>query len=212
MLGNDNQNSNKFYILKVKTKNLEKQDVSPYFSVSEKGEDGKWKEVNQVNKVSGKLVKVDTGKRTWDEQEYDEIKLLFSDAKADEGKGEDYLLDLRLNLLSRSLINGLLSLDTFDNLSVSLYQTKKADKTYNAISLRQDDKMVNWRFKLDELPKVEKVKIGKGKEIADSTALDEFYLEQIEGLKVKVNKKAKSEPSAENASVASEDDGDSIPF
>lgn len=179
MLGNDQQNNNKFMILKIRTQDAEKHPISPYFSVNTKVDD-KWAETNQVTKLAGTLNKVEISKAEWEGAEYDVVKLRFTDDQA----GEDYLLDLRLNLLSRSIFNSLFSLETFGDISISLYQ-KRGEKAYPAVSVKQREERVDWKFKLDEQPKMEKVTVGK-KVVVDATVLDEFYLANLEELKKRV--------------------------
>ncbi|MFA5234044.1 MAG: hypothetical protein WC390_06540 [Sulfurimonas sp.] len=172
-LGNENQTNGKLYILKLKAKDKAAKQVPSFFEVSEKVE-GKWTATSEVKRVAGNLTRITIEKGEWEGSEYDIVKLILTDPEKD----ESYLLDLRMNLLARSLYNSLLSLTSFEDLSISLYQTKKDDKTYDAISLRQGDSLVKWKHDLQNQPRVETVKIG-GKKIVDSSKLDVFYIEQL---------------------------------
>lgn len=177
MLGNTNQSNNKLLILKIRTQDAEKKKISPVFAVSQKNEDGKWAQTTEVKDVAGTLTKIETEKKEWEGQEYDVIKIFLQD----DSVGETYLLDLRQNLLSRSIFNSLLSLSEFDGVSIGLYETKKDGETYAAVSVKRNGERVSWKYKLDELPKVKKVKVGK-KEVVDSSEVDEFYIKELNSL------------------------------
>lgn len=186
-LGNDNQQNNgKLYILKIKNKDKEGKPTPAFFEVSEKV-DGKWQATSQTNRVGGNLTKIAFDKGEWNEQEYHIVKLTLNDPE----KEENYLLDLRMNLLARSLYNSLLSLETFNDLSISLWQSKKEDKTYDAVSVKQLDERVNWKHSLDSLPKVEVFKVG-GKKVVSTEKLDEFYLNDLANLAINVGNASKN--------------------
>lgn len=225
MLGSNKSNNNKVYFLKITTKDKDKKNVAPHFAVSEKVGD-KWEVTKEVKDVSGNLTGVTIEKKIWEEQEYDVIKLALEDTETQ----ETYVLDLRQNLLSRSIFNSFLNLKTFDNVEVGLY-TKKGEGAYPAVSVKQNGERVSWAYELDKLPKIEKVKVGK-KEIVDSSELDEFYIEKLKELAARVKTGAKSEsestePAAPKKKAApkskpidisadepetSEEKGDDIPF
>lgn len=190
MLGSNKSNNNKVYFLKITTKDKDKKNVAPHFAVSEKVGD-KWEVTKEVKDVSGNLTGVTIEKKTWEDQEYDVIKLALEDTETQ----ETYVLDLRQNLLSRSIFNSFLNLKTFDNIEVGLY-TKKGEGAYPAVSVKQNGERVSWAFELDKLPKIEKVKVGK-KEVVDSTQLDEFYLERLKELAVKVKSGANQTSTSE---------------
>lgn len=190
MLGSNKSNNNKVYFLKITTKDKDKKNVAPHFAVSEKVGD-KWEVTKEVKDVSGNLTGVTIEKKTWEDQEYDVIKLALEDTETQ----ETYVLDLRQNLLSRSIFNSFLNLKTFDNIEVGLY-TKKGEGAYPAVSVKQNGERVSWAFELDKLPKIEKVKVGK-KEVVDSTELDEFYLERLKELAVKVKSGANQTSTSE---------------
>ncbi len=184
-LGSTNQNTGKLYILKVLTKDVDKKEIPPVFAVSEKvtvEEDGKkvekWQKTSEVKDVSGTLTKVECSKREWEGQEYDVIKVTLTDYEKD----ESYLLDLRQNSVARNIYNSILSLKTFDNVSVGLYEKKgsgdNAGKKFPAVSVKQGGNRTEWAFKLDELPEIKKVKVGK-KVAIDSSELDEFYVKHL---------------------------------
>lgn len=192
MLGS-NKTNNKVYFLKITTKDKDKKSVAPHFAVSEKVGD-KWEVTKEVKDVSGNLTGVTIEKKTWEEQEYDVIKFALEDTDTQ----ETYVLDLRQNLLARSIFNSFLNLKTFNNIEVGLY-TKKGEGSYPAVSVKQNGERVSWAYELDQLPKIEKVKVGK-KEVVDSTELDEFFINKLKELGARVKNGPKAEtPKAEAA-------------
>lgn len=205
-LGNNNTNNNKLLILKVVTKDAEKKQVPPHFSVSTKADDGKWTVTNQVKDISGDLVKVETEKKEWEGQEYDVIKVYLADDKLK----ETYLLDLRQNMLARNIYNSFAGLKSFENIEIGLYEKTKGEKTFPAVSIKQNGTRVDWKFKLEELPKLNKVKVGK-KEIVDSAELDEFFIKELEELSARVSANKSETPKTV---VVEDHNGDSsdIPF
>lgn len=161
-------------ILKVVDKDKDKKKVSPYFSVSRKV-DGKYAlQSEQYNRVSGTLSKIDIKEQEWNGEKYNTVALYLKDGD------ETYLIDLRFNLAARSLFNSLASLEDFANLGLTVYENKSG---WMALGLWQNDKMVKWRYKLEELPTPDAVTF-KGKEMHDYSKVDEFFskvLREISG-------------------------------
>lgn len=207
MLGNNSQESNsKLYILKPKTQDAERKPVKPYFEISEKVED-KWKVTGETTSVSGELTQIVLGEREWEGNKIPTVKVVLEDKE----KKEFYWLDLRYNILTRSFFNSILSLDKFDDVKVNIYQNKPKEgqtKSYANLSVRSHGEMVNWKYKLNELPPVEQVTVNK-KVITDTTKIDEFFLKELSALakKVKESKgktKAKTEPQTSTPEVESD--------
>lgn len=184
-LGNHNQQSNrKLLILKLKSKDENDVPMVPnMFQVSEKVDD-KWvARPELVDRVSGKLAKVELGEGEWNKKKYGTVKLYLEDGD------ECYLLDLRYNSLSRNLFNSLAALEAFDNLSISNYRSKskKDGKEYAAISLWQGDKMIKGKVELTALPQPDVIKNKAGEVVQrDYTEVDAFYKTQLEALVPKV--------------------------
>lgn len=204
-LGHDNQNNGKLYILKIRTQDEQKQSIPPIFDVLEKNENKKWDVTAHETQVAGNLTKIELEKRDnpkVEGEQYDVIKIYLNDNE----KNETYLLDLRFNLLSRSLFNSLANLTDFSDLKISLYESKKGEKTYPAISLRQKDEMVRWKHTLDSLPDVEEIKDKKGNLVKrDYNDLNDFYLAELTELAAKVS----GVPKAEKKDVVSQQSGSS---
>jgi len=167
--------NNKLLTFKLKTKNVDK----PYFEVKSKV-DGKWTVLpEKPTNVEGDLVKVEVTEEEYEGNVSDKVKLYL----ADDQRGETYLLDLYLTFTTRSLFNSLLSLEKFENVKIGVYNTKPNDqgKVYPAISLRQGDNRVDWKYSKDQLPKTHKVTINKKQQI-DSSELDAFYVDKLKEL------------------------------
>ena|ERR1017187_7151060 len=181
MLGNENQTSGKLYILKPKTTDAEKHQISPVFQISEKNaETGKWGVTGAVSSVSGNLTRLEIKDQEYLGEKYQTVSVYLTDPAIN----EIYLLDLRLNLLSRSVINSLLNLKTFEEIKVSLYTNKK--NGYPAVAVRQHGEMVDWAYKLEELPQPEEVTF-KGKIQRDYSGPDAFFVEKVKELSSKLN-------------------------
>lgn len=199
---NNTQSNNKLFILKIRTQDAEKKVVPIHFEVFAK-KDEKWESIrSDVKDVSGSLTRLELGEKEFNGEKSPTVKLTLEDAS----QQESYMLDLRYSMITRSLFNSLLSLQSFDNLKVSVYQTKpksKDEKSYAQISLRQNDEKVSWKYKLEELPPVEKVTIGK-KEITNFDKLNDFFVEKLRELTKSIRGKGKTQSSS--VSKTQEDD------
>ena len=184
MLGNDNQNNNnKLLILKIATKDAEKKNIDPVFNISEKSaETGKWGVTGSVSSVSGDLTKIEIRDQEYLGEHYNTVSLFLNDQDTQ----ETYLLDLRLNLLTRSLVNSLLGMKDFNDIKVSLYTNKK--NGYPAVSVRSHGELAHWLYNLDEVPAVDEIKDKKGNVVKrDYSDLDSFYVEKLRELAARLN-------------------------
>jgi len=181
-----------------------KVKVDPYFSINSRGEDDKFHvHEDRPQFVTGNLTKLKLGSFQWEEQDVNTVELYLEDGD------EIYNVDLRYNLMSRNIFNSLLSLDSFSEIKLSLYTNKKG---YPAVGVEQGGTRADWKYKLEDLPAVKKVLVGK-KEMPDSTELDEFYLGELQVLAEKLDS---ANPKGEQSETATQDDkfgGDEdIPF
>jgi hypothetical protein len=203
-LGNSGSNTGILYILKVVDKDKDKKKVDPHFTITKKV-DGKWTlQPETVNRVSGNLSKIEIKEQEYKGDKYNTVSLYLRDGE------ESYLIDLRFNLPSRSLFNSFASLESYDNLSVTVYANKTG---YTALGLWQGDKMVKWKYKLDELPAPDAVTF-KGKEMHDYTKVDEFFVKVLQEIAGKLGgsqKRVSENPASEAAPAAAAGDED-VPF
>lgn len=201
-LGNTNnmESDHKLFILKIKNKVVDNDTkketlcMPHVFQILEKS-DGKWvAKTDTITTFSGTLTKIDCEVDSWEDTEYNVIKLKFVDNEAK----EDYLLDARCSSDFRSLANSILNLDPKNtaNLKVSMYKTtsKTNGKEYSNVSLWQGDSHIKGKFSWDELPAVEKVKF-KGKDMSDTSKLDEFIISNLKGFAAELEKAQKSNKS-----------------
>lgn len=192
-LGNNSgKGSTPLIVLKVVDKDKDKKKISPHFSVSRKV-DGKYAvQAEQYNRVSGTLSRIDIKEQEWKGDKYNTISLYLKDSD------ETYLVDLRFNLPSRSLFNGLASLESYDNVSITVYENKSG---YMAFGLWQGDKMVKWKYKLDELPTPDAVTF-KGKEMHDYSKVDDFFTKVLQEISGKLGGSQKTVKAAASQDAA----------
>jgi len=198
MIGQTNEYSGTVYFVKPVTK-VDKKAVDPYFSFKQKV-DGAYKEVNQSTVFSGNLEKVETYEREWEGVKSTNVKVTLVDGE------EKYIVDLAPSILSRSVFNTLLSLESYENLKFTIYLTKPkpgAPERYPQISVWQNDELVKWAFPLADLPAVEEIKNSKGVVLSkDYGDLNNFFFSKIEekfgkGAKPKADKPKAEKPAAE---------------
>jgi hypothetical protein len=201
-IGNKNRNNDsnkKMLFVNTRTKDEDDKDIKPYFSFLEStGEANGKKTYGEIAKdpsFSGSIVKVEAYEREIKSKgvKQPRVKIIFEDDDT------AYYLDMSYTILSRSFFNCLLSLDSLEDISVNIYQTKPNDKgkVYPQISVWQNDKMVRWLYTKDELPVIKKVKV-KGQEMSDTEDVDNFFRD-------KLNAKF-SNTSSSKSSVKNDDD------
>lgn len=189
MLGNtETQDSIKRYFLRIRSKDANKAEVPVHFEVQELV-DNEYKVTAKVNDLSGDLVNIYINDFEYQGKKSKAIKLHFQDFD----RNELYILDLRISLLTRSLFNTLLSLTSFDGLKVGVYQGKPRanKKSYPMISVRQHGELVQWKYKLEELPKIQEIKTS-AQTIRIYDELDAFYVAELEKLAVKLRERRKA--------------------
>ena len=166
-----NNNVKNVFSFKIKVKDL----PAPHFEVKKK-EGDKWVvQAEPATRVSGNITAIQVKENRYQNEVIRSVGITLQD-------GEDlYFVDLSLNSVGRSIMNNLCSLKTFENVEISLYQSKPKEeggKTYASGGVTQNDTRVTWFYSLDQLPKVIKVPF-KGKEITDTTNIDNFFLEKM---------------------------------
>lgn len=191
-LGHTNSNTGTLFILKVVEKDEQKKKVEPYFSITKKV-DGKWeKQKETVTRVSGNLKRIELEEKEWQGDKYHVVALYIEDGE------ETYLVDLRFNIPSRSLFNSLASLESYQNIAVSVYQNKSG---YTSLGLWQDDKLAKWKYKMDELPEPAEV-MFKGKKMHDYSKVDEFFLNVLKEISGKLGGSSKRAKAASQSEAA----------
>lgn len=218
------RNSNlKAFSFKVKVKGGDgKYLVAPVFEVSRR-EGEKFvsnTEAPTATRVSGALISIGHKEYEWKGPTGKRIIQSVNLALMD--KDEIYFVTIPYSYTGFGILNSLLNLKTFENVDISLYQTKarvEGGKSYAAGSVWQNDQKVEWKFKKEELPPVTKVKF-QGKDLSDLTAVVAFFAAQIKELgkvvknqtPVVPNHGAAPTPPAEDAAGEVENEKDPIPF
>lgn len=203
-LGNKGNTNGNLIILKPVTK-VDGQQCKPFFEVKRKV-DGVWMtDEDGVTSVSGDLTKVETETREWDGSEFATAKIFLED----KAENELYLIDLRFNIATRSLFNALINVESFDDLSISIYEN---DNGYANFSIWQNDEMIRWKYSLDDIPAPTETTF-KGKKLRDYSETDEFFSNKLDEFAEKVGEAPKSDPSPSTApETAPEEEEDDIPF
>ena len=197
----------KAFSLKIKTKDLEK----PAFIVSEKQGDKFVELPESESTVSGNLIAIEPKEFKW------ENKLIKSVTATLVDNDQIYFLTIPYSNLGRNLMNTLLSLKSFNDVEISLYQTKPKTpngKTYPASAVRQNGELVRWKFELSQLPQPEEITF-KGEKMRDFSKQETFFAEQIAELNkiVKTNPPVATKTAPEEAPVSLTDDEDGdVPF
>lgn len=195
----NNQVAGNLIILRPVTRDENKHDIPATFVAFEKV-DEKWVKKDTFSQVTGNIKGVEIHEDTYEGNVKHSVKVFLSDAEA----SETYLLDLRLNILNRSLLNALVNLKSTENVNISVYQNKKG---FAASTIRQDGNMVGWKFDWATVPKPVDINHPKtGKKLqSDYAEVDEFFLLNVESwakeLGVwKVQGEAKAAPVAAQSS------------
>lgn len=199
----NNQLSGNLIILRPITRDENKHDIPATFVAFEKV-DEKWVKKDTFSQVTGSIKSVEIHEDTFEGNVKRSVKVFLKDEEA----SETYLLDLRLNILNRSLLNSLINLNKPNDVNISVYQNKKG---FAASTIRQDGEMVGWKFQWDDVPKPVDINHPKtGKKLqSDYAEVDEFFLTNVEKwakeLGVwKVAQDSKSVASSESAPKSNE--------
>lgn len=205
-LGKPQRKDLKAFSLKIKTKDLPK----PEFIVSERQGDKFVELPERESTVSGTLIGVEPSETVWQGKTIKSVNVTLTDAD------QIYFISVPYSNLGRGLMNSLLGLKAFNDVEISLYQTKpktEGGKTYPAVSLRQGGEIVRWRYTLDELPKPDEI-LFKGEKMRDFTKVELFLAEQLKELNkvVKSQVPVRSSETTVPADVSADNDDKDIPF
>ena len=228
--GTGRGNSNlKAYAFRIVTQK-DKVDLDrPHFDVSVK-EDGKWvvKPDLQCDRVSGNLIGVEPKATAWGNKTIRSVNVTLQD------KDEIYFVTVPYSILGRNVMNSLLALVGFENVSINLYQGKpktQGAKTYANAAVWQGEAMIKGKFTKEQQPAVPVIELN-GTPTRNFNDLDRFYDKHLVELNTEIKKKSVVAPStatveetaseaapavdehaqAESASKTETKDDDSIPF
>lgn len=207
-----NKNNNlKAFALKI----LVKDQPAPNFEVKARNEEGKFvvqKTDVPVTNVRGNLIGLEIQSFDYQGDAIKSVRLTLQDDK------EIDFVTIPTSFLGRSICNSLLNLTAYDNVSISLYNSKpkkEGDKVYASASIRQNDEIVRWKYSQSEVPQAKVIGELKGKKIIDWSPVDNFFLNEIAALGEKIKKNSPIAPNAAVAPAAEKhevEDQDSVPF
>lgn len=213
MIGSNNEYSGKVFFVKTVTK-VDKKAVDPYFSFKQKVGD-KYEEVNKSTAFSGNLEKVETYEREWEGVKSTNVKITVVDGD------EKYIADFAFSILSRSVFNTLLGLESYEGLKFTIYLTKpnaaKGGARYPQISIWQGEQLCKWKYAIEDLPPTKKVRV-RGTDMMDTEEVDLFFVKALnEKFSGKNAVKADKKPSAKKESAKpapndEETDDSGVPF
>lgn len=191
-----------FLSARSKTKGADGKTVEiprPYFEVSRVNPESKKieKTSDQPTEISGNLSGIQIKIREYEGKNTSHVILFISDSEAN----ETYHLDLTHRIPSRSLFNSLLSLESPENIAISIYRSKKG---YESFGLQQNGQQVKWKYTLEEQPEANKLVNAKGEVVqTDYSLVDEFFETELTALAAKFGfgpvKKEGAEQASNNA-------------
>lgn len=171
----------KLYTFEIRTKDKAKQKVPVFFEVAEKIGDkyevqkDEHGEPVQVKFVSGTLTGLEHSEHTWAGPTGN---VLLQKAKAFLRDGDNlYVVNIKYDILGRSIINALVNLKSVEDVEISVYMSKKVP-SYPAAIVRQGDKRADWKYAVDQIPKPTEVPF-KGTIIRDYSAVDAFFINEV---------------------------------
>jgi len=186
----------------------EKKKCPPYFELAKIVDDKIQKLDETATELSGDLIKVKVEDREIKGVVNKHLTLYLKDNQ----RKELYIMSTSFRIDSRSLINGIINLSTFDNVEIGIYQNKKG---YSAYSLKQNGVRVDWKYELEELPRPKSVEF-KGKTMNDYGIVDDFYANELKQLSERLSGKSvepvKPEVAAKVAEVTKDTVDEDVPF
>lgn len=189
--------------LSPRSKNEKGEKVSPYFEVARIDENKKIKKTDErATQVTGDLLRPQFKTTDYQGSPVKHVVLMIVDKAAK----ETYYIDLTYRIATRGIYNAILSLTDPKAISLSVYESKSG---YEAMSLWQNDVMVPWKFKKEDLPEAIVVKF-KGKDQHDFTPVDDFYEAALKEWATKVFGPEKA-AKASTASTPAADTGTAKP-
>jgi len=217
---NDNYTQGNLLILRPITQDANKQNISATFQVEKKVDGDYVVQDETVSSVTGDIFRLETYVNDWVDEKTKKkmVSKGFKVYMRDLDQNEAYILDCRLNNLTRGLLNKLLGLDTTKNVTLSVFRGKTG---FNNSSVKVDDERVSWKFDPKDLPQPILIKHPVTDEVLsrDPSELDKFLLDAanefalshglVKGQKVE---KMVEEAEEDGVLVSSEEDDDEPPY
>lgn len=209
-----------FFYLNIK--GLKPNESVHFTQTTKEGDD--YKELENVQNVSGKLTDIKVEEKEWEGDKYKVFKLLLEDAV----EGEVCIIECGMNNMGRGILNTLAGIadavDQFGEVYVAVYNKKKTG--FASAYITNDDATYDWKwdFQKDLASMVIENKVRKnGKDVIEKDYFDlnNFLLENaVPLIKSKVaSPSAGSTPepkdemiSNEPETIGGEEEGDDLPF
>jgi hypothetical protein len=179
---NDNYTGGNLIILTLLTRDANKQDIPATFQVKRKNEEGDWvADKETFSYVKGDLFRLETYINEWVDEKTKKkmvakgFKVMLRDQEA----GDIYLLDCKLNMLTRGLLNKILALTSFKGVTLGVF---RGNNGMNNNYVKVGNEKVGWKFDKAVLPVPVEIKHPMTDEVLqrDYTKLDKFFLEAAE--------------------------------
>jgi hypothetical protein len=235
MRGNPEQNDDALFFLSIR--GLKQGETVHITQVQTTETKGVYKELPNINQVSGVLVRTETKTREYkDGSQSEEVRLWLRDPN----EKETYILSVGLNMIGRSIINLLAGVEgKIGDVMIRVYNNK--DTGRQAVYMEVDGTKSQWKYNYNEetvledktvpplstmvTPIKKKKKVdGKMKEVVENDyfELNEFMLKVFrEEVAYKVDKAAAYVPSSVPPTTAvaindgaepNDESGDDLPF
>ncbi len=197
----------RLFTFKIRSRDNNKNEVPVYLEVSEKI-DGKYVvQPEPAYFVNGTLTGLEHDERIWNGGKGD---VLLQNAKAYLRDGDNlYILTIPYNILGRSVLNALVNLKTYTNVEISVYMSK-GDKSYPQANVRQDDKRVDWKYAIADIPKAKKIPTSKGV-ISDFGEVDAFFINEVKTFGAVIAANRQKTPASTEATAPVVESQPSVP-
>lgn len=191
----------KVYFAKLKTKDL----PAPVWEIKKKEGETLTIVADAAKFVSGNLVGIANKEAKFEKKTIKSVTATFYDPKEDMA----IYVSIPHTYLGRNILNSLLSLTSFGNVGIEVYQSKpKPDPknpgqmrpSYASSAVKQNGNLVYGKFKNEELPKIPKVKVGD-QLFSDDTEITQFFIKQVEELAKQVKAASPAGVSAAGTGV-----------
>lgn len=218
MIGSNKTYDTELVIVRDYTKE-DKKPCKPYFAFSQKQGD-QWSVTRKDDRFSGNLKsfkvkdKYDLSKPKQKEmaEKYGNSKVVLLTLEDTEAK-QTYRWEFSFRLATRSFLNRLFSLESPENIEISIWSTEENGAIYEKLSVRQNGELVKMKYAKEDIPAVKQVKLN-GKPMNDYEEINQFFIDKIS--EFGAGPKPTPYPEkAEKVKTAKKEDGESedeIPF
>lgn len=164
-LSNTSQNST-FAKLKIN----KETDTPVFYKVEKKGD--QWVETQSFNKAEGFLKGIKVETYTWENKEKMSMKITLQEQSSD----EQIIITAGFNNATRSMLNSIAGCEKIGLLELKCAKWGKGEKKYPTIFVSNNGQKTAWKYRMDEIPEIEKVTNKKGEVVSfDDTDINIFF-------------------------------------